>query len=132
MHASHDIDHQAADHHRCRALLITVATVVRQFHILFRMAVIATARTMTRSLSTIGAATNSPEGSGAFRRACDELFMPVRQNKSAQTISGQNGRKCAAGAPMGLRLCTLPRGGWQQQGLYYVHDPKQPASSGLL
>jgi hypothetical protein len=25
------------------------------------------------------------------------LFMPVRQNKSAQTISGQNGRKCAAG-----------------------------------
>src|SRR5262249_20711440 len=61
MHASHNIDHQAADHHRCRAFLITGARVVHQFHIQVWMAVIATARMMTRSLFAIGTATNSPE-----------------------------------------------------------------------
>ena len=82
----------------------------------------ATARMVTRSLFTIDiqpifrfetidrCCNQFARGSDAFSRACDELFMPVRQNKSAQTISGQNGRKCAAGAPMGLRPCIRPAG----------------------
>src|SRR6516165_3770211 len=127
MHASHDIDHQVADHQSLSRVFDHGATdnFTSRFGSVF-----ATARMMTRSLSTIWYCNQIARRSGAFSRACNELFMPVRQSKSTQTISGQNGRKCAAGAPMGLRLCTLPRGGWQQQGLYYVHDPKQPASSG--